>query len=214
MIKAIIFDYDGVISESVGIKGEGFSMIYKPYGKKIADKVIKHHHANGGVSRYEKFRFYHKNFLDIELNEFEMKALSKKFSLFVVDRIIKAPYVKGAYEFLKDKNKKYDMFISTGTPENEIKIITKARGIDKFFKEIYGSPDNKTDHIKRIINKYGYKKDEIIFIGDSLEDKYAANQSQITFLARIEGISSQLENEKYKMNDLTSLEKFISIIDK
>ena len=106
------------------------------------------------------------------------------------------------------------MFISTGTPENEIKIITKARGIDKFFKEIYGSPDNKTDHIKRIINKYGYKKDEIIFIGDSLEDKYAANQSQITFLARIEGISSQLENEKYKMNDLTSLEKFISIIDK
>ena len=80
--KGTIFDYDGVISESVGIKGEGFSMIYKPYGKKIADKVIKHHHANGGVSRYEKFRFYHKNFLDIELNEFEMKALSRKFSLF------------------------------------------------------------------------------------------------------------------------------------
>ena len=89
------------------------------------------------------------------------------------------------------------MFISTGTPENEIKIITKARGIDKFFKEIYGSPDNKTDHIKRIINKYGYKKEEIIFIGDSLEDNIP-NQFQITFLARIEGISSQLEMKNTK----------------
>mgnify|MGYP006077874289 FL=1 len=51
-IKAIIFDYDGVIAESVNVKTEAFAELYKPYGTDIVQKVIKHHEANGGVSRF------------------------------------------------------------------------------------------------------------------------------------------------------------------
>ena len=57
MVRNIIFDFDGVISESVGVKADGFAMIYKEYGTNIVDKVLNHHYANGGVSRYEKFRY-------------------------------------------------------------------------------------------------------------------------------------------------------------
>ena len=63
MIKGVIFDFDGVICESVGIKTDGFAMLYEPYGKDVVDKVIKHHLVNGGVSRFEKLRLYHKIFL-------------------------------------------------------------------------------------------------------------------------------------------------------
>ena len=55
MIKAIIFDFDGVIAESVNVKTEAFASLYEPYGKDVVNKVEQHHLANGGVSRFEKF---------------------------------------------------------------------------------------------------------------------------------------------------------------
>ena len=56
MLKGIIFDFDGVIAESVHIKSSGFSDLYKPYGTEIVKRVVKHHAANGGMSRFKKIR--------------------------------------------------------------------------------------------------------------------------------------------------------------
>ena len=53
-IKAIIFDFDGVIVESINVKKEAFEKLYQKYGDEIVYKVIAHHMANGGMSRFEK----------------------------------------------------------------------------------------------------------------------------------------------------------------
>ena len=58
MIKAIFWDFDGVIAESVNVKTEAFYNLYLPYGIEIAEKVRRHHLDNGGMSRFEKFRYY------------------------------------------------------------------------------------------------------------------------------------------------------------
>ena len=58
MIKNIIFDYDGTIADSVNIKTEAFAELYRNYGKDIESKVVKYHLNNGGVSRFEKFKYY------------------------------------------------------------------------------------------------------------------------------------------------------------
>ena len=60
MIKTIIFDFDGVILESIDVKTEAFKKLYQPYGSNISNKVVKNHLANGGISRYEKIKIYHK----------------------------------------------------------------------------------------------------------------------------------------------------------
>ena len=51
------------------------------------------------------------------------------------------------------------MYISTGTPQSEIEFIAKEKNIYKFFKGIYGSPDNKIIHIEKIfqLNTIAYK---------------------------------------------------------
>ena len=75
-----LFDFDGVIAESVNVKTEAFSILYQPYGKDVVKKVVKHHLTNGGVSRFEKFKIYHKEFLNIELNGLGSVRLSELHS--------------------------------------------------------------------------------------------------------------------------------------
>ena len=54
--KLFIFDFDGVIVDSVDIKTEAFGEIYSNYGSSITEKVKNYHIENGGLSRYEKIR--------------------------------------------------------------------------------------------------------------------------------------------------------------
>ena len=62
---AFAFEKAGGQAESVHIKTQAFYNMYVRYGEEIADQVVIHHKENGGMSRFEKFPYYHKTFLDI-----------------------------------------------------------------------------------------------------------------------------------------------------
>ena len=55
-----IFDFDGVIAESVSAKTDAFREMYLPYGEEIANQVVDYHINHGGVSRFEKFKYWEK----------------------------------------------------------------------------------------------------------------------------------------------------------
>ena len=79
-IKNIFFDFDGVIVESVSAKTDAFEEMYLPYGKDIAAKVVEYHKLHGGVSRYEKFKYFHKEFLNEVINQEKVDELAIQFS--------------------------------------------------------------------------------------------------------------------------------------
>ena len=80
MIKGIIFDFDGVIVESIQVKTDAFANMYNKYGKSVINKVVNHHESNGGMSRYEKIKYYHNNFLNKEITSKETLASAHKRS--------------------------------------------------------------------------------------------------------------------------------------
>lgn len=208
-IKAIIFDFDGVIAESVNVKTEAFAEIYRPYGENIVKKVVRHHLANGGVSRFDKFKIYHKEFLGKKITNKQIKVLSTQFSCLVVQKVINAPYVPGAIDFIKNNYKKYTLFISSGTPEYEMKKIAIQRKIVSYFKCIYGSPDTKNTHVRKIVKSNSYAKNEVVFIGDSTSDRDAALENKIHFIARVNDKDSPLLNEKNIIEDLRNLKRYL-----
>lgn len=208
-IKAIIFDFDGVIAESVNVKTEAFAEIYKPYGDDVVRKVVEHHLANGGVSRFEKFKIYHNNYLGKSISDDEIQKLAKEFSNLVLTKVVESPYVKGAYEFISGNYKKYDLFISSGTPQNEIREIAKRRNIAKYFKGIFGSPLLKSKHTQKIMKENDYLNNEVVFVGDAPSDRKAALNNDIFFIARVDDKISPLKDEKFKIADLTNLSEMI-----
>ena len=89
-IKAIVFDFDGVIKDSVDIKTDAFRELYKQYGDDIVKKVIEHHHKNGGVSRFKKIEYYHKEYLRLPLKGNQIDEIASKFSNIVLNKVIKS----------------------------------------------------------------------------------------------------------------------------
>ncbi len=62
MIKAIIFDLDGVILESADIKTKAFLKLFEAFPKHV-DVILDYHVKNMGISRYVKLRHIYNNML-------------------------------------------------------------------------------------------------------------------------------------------------------
>lgn len=181
--NTFIFDFDGVIVDSVNIKTEAFAEIYRPFGEEVVSKVVSHHISHGGINRFDKIRYYHKNYLNQEISDFEVSKLASKFSDIVFKKVINAPFIEGALkflEFLKKNNKK--MFIISATPEEEIKRIVAGRKLNKYFIDIKGAPISKKKNLKKIIKLYKINAVESVYFGDAEEDLNTASSCSITFV--------------------------------
>ena len=184
IIKNIFFDFDGVIAESVSAKTDAFKEMYMPYGEDIANKVVEYHINHGGVSRYEKFRYWEKTFFDKDISEERVQELAQEFSSLVLEKVIQADEVPGAKSFIEKYSKKLNFWIITGTPTTEIEIITKKRGLTDYFIGIHGSPEKKRYWTEHLIDTHNLKREETLFLGDATTDQDAAMFSKLHFALR------------------------------
>jgi len=197
------FDCDGVILDSVNIKTEAFKEIYKQFGAEVVKKVEHHHLANGGMSRFDKFIFYHREFLGVDLSETDVKKLAYDFSRIVFEKVLAAKYIDGAIEFLElcKKNEK-ECFVVSGTPENELSSIFKKRGLQKYFSEVKGSPQKKEVNVHSLVEKRKIDSQKAVFFGDSKSDLLAAVANKIKFVAvNFPGLESSVKNFKEFLNN-------------
>lgn len=211
MIKAIIFDFDGVIVESVDIKTKAFARLFANEGEDIVSKVVDYHLKNGGVSRFDKFRYYYKEILRRPLSDERFKELCSGFSELVMEEVVKAPYVKGSKEVLDNYSINYQCFVATGTPQEEIDEIIKQRGMGPYFKGVFGAPKKKNVIVREILESFCLKPDEVVFVGDAMSDYQAASDNSIEFIARIHNNKSIFNGiDCIKIMDLTELVSIIS----
>lgn len=185
MIKAIIFDFDGVIVESVDIKTKAFAGLFEHEGDSIVRRVVAYHIKNAGVSRFEKFRYIYKEIFKRHLSEDEFQGLCSHFSQLVADAVAAAPFVSGAREFLENYLKTYDFYIASATPLYELERIIEKKNISRYFKKIYGAPQKKIDIVRTILSENALKSQDAVYIGDAMSDYEAAKSNGVAFVARI-----------------------------
>lgn len=206
MIKHILFDFDGVICESVYIKTEAFYEMYLPYGIDVAQKVKAHHLSNGGMSRFDKFRHYETALLGREVSETRIQQLAEEFSALVKKKVIDAPFVPGALKFLQNHSDAFNCFIVSATPMDEMIEIVNAKDIADYFTMICGSPTSKVEWGKYLIEKYDLNTKETLFIGDATNDYVAAEQNKFHFLWRkTDDMTIDIPDSVLQVKDLSTL---------
>ena len=182
---AIVFDFDGVLVESVDVKTRAFAALYAEYGADIERQVVAHHLAHSGISRYVKFRHYHEDLLGLGYNESIGRDLSDRFSRLVVDAVVAAPYVEGAREFLDAYHRRLPLFVASGTPEEELREIVSRRGMQDYFRAVCGSPATKAEILRNIGRTSGLAPERLLMVGDAAADFEGAHEAGTAFIGRV-----------------------------
>ena len=183
----ILLDFDGVILESVSVKTETFRKLFADKTE-FVDDIVNFHIQNGGMSRFDKFRYIYSEILHEELTEELFKSLCDDFAKYVYEGVINSPFVKGADKFIdRCYKEKIPLYLVSATPEEEIIRITKEIGIFDKFNHVYGSPMTKADCIMQILQENKLTKDpkKALFFGDAINDYKAANKTGISFAGRV-----------------------------
>lgn len=184
MIRAIAFDFDGVLVESVAVKTNAFAQLFSEEDPEAVQKIIDFHLRHCGTSRFEKIRAIYREILHRPLAEEKLQSLCEQFSSYVVDRVIGAPWVEGAVEFLAGHAGWYECFVISGTPQEELREIISRRGIATFFREVLGAPSSKETLLGDTLRRHSLAPSEAVFVGDAETDWLAAREAGIQFVWR------------------------------
>lgn len=183
-MKTILWDFDGVILDSMKIRDWGFEEIFKFFDKDKVSLLLEYHRKNGGLSRYVKIRYFFEVILGKNINEYELQKYANQFSLLMRDKLVNPKnLIQESLNFIKENHKKYNFHIVSGSDQNELQFLCKELKINHFFISINGSPVPKNDLVKRILKSFNYNKNETLLIGDSINDYNASKVNNIFFLA-------------------------------
>ena len=182
MIKIILWDFDGVIINSMIVKGQGFVELFKDYSLQHVRALEKYHYSNGGVSRFDKIKYFYEKILKKNITKKKIFNLSDKFAHIINKRIFnKKILIQESLNFIKKNYKKYDFHIVSGAEHNELNKLCDYFKINKYFKSISGSPIKKNTLIQKIIKDFKYNASEMALIGDSMTDYHAAKKNKVKF---------------------------------
>lgn len=183
-IRAVVFDFDGVVLDNADVKTEAFCELYAVHGPDVMAKVRAHHLANLGISRFKKFEWIAANVLRSPISDADSKALGDKFSELALAKVLASPFVAGAQQALSTLAARLPLMVASGTPQGELDMIVDKRDLRGHFREVHGSPAEKPAIIAGVMQRFGVGPREVLFIGDGTSDHKAAITAGVEFLAR------------------------------
>ena len=182
MIKNIIWDFDGVILDSMPVREYGFRKIFENYDLDLVEKLLQYHNENGGLSRYVKIRYFYEELLNQSISNNEIQELAEKFSVIMREELTDKKYlISKTLKFIETNFRLYNFHIASGSDEVELQYLCEKLAISKYFHSINGSPVHKNDLVQRILESNKYNINETILIGDSINDYEAAQKNEISF---------------------------------
>ena len=184
MVKSIVFDLNGVLIDTTELNASIFEMLFEAFGEGIGAKAAEHYRYNGGIPRRKRMKMYIEMFTEADADDETVDMLTEMFSGFFRMNIDSIELLPGVEEFFEQNKGKYTFFISSGATTGDTKAILEKKGLLQYFREIFGSPDSKTEHLKTIMHKYSLSGDEIVFVGDAPADAQAATEAGVKFVAR------------------------------
>lgn len=163
-IKAVIFDFDGVIHDT-------FEIVYK------INKQL-----NPGLTREEYRCFFDGNLykhpkITPEQSKIYFELQKKEFAFLKIEEEVKKELLK--------LRKNFYLYIITSNIERDLKVFFENSGIHGMFREILGfeSHKSKEEKFRNLMKKHKLNVNNCIFITDTLGDILEANKIGIRTIA-------------------------------
>lgn len=193
--SVILWDFDGVILDSMPVRKFGFKKILEEYPKNEVDSLLEFHTKNGGLSRYVKFRYFFEDIRNEKLSEKKLKELTQAYSTIMRKELVaRDRLIPQTIEFIKRNQENYKMHIVSGSDGEELRVLCDKLDISLYFESIAGSPTPKNELVEALIDERNYKPRDLCLVGDSINDFEAAEINNIDFF----GFNNSALKEKGK----------------
>jgi phosphoglycolate phosphatase-like HAD superfamily hydrolase len=211
--EAFIFDCDGVLLDSNGLKIQAFQKVLELNGfrPEVVAAGSDWQSKSFGTSRYRLFtellsgRFGAPPPVTLERLLADFGAECAKGYLDVPE----TPAIRSVLPVLAGRAR---LYVASGSDEIELREVFKRRDLARHFDQIFGSPHTKVENVERIAKThqtiFGRKPAKILFVGDAIADLEAANATGCHFV-----FMEQYSTVKMAMRDRAKSEGFRVIRD-
>lgn len=208
-LDMIVFDFDGTICDSARIKDEAFRLLYlEEMGVAFAEQVYAYHAANAGVSRFLKIVHIEEQMIGRSCSDDRLAEVAGRFARMVEDRVVAAPLIDGAGEFVSRHSNGLVLTVASATPTDELRRIMHRRGMGTAFAAVEGSPDSKGSIIRRHLEQFAVDPGRAVMVGDQMSDYKAADEAGVAFIG-VGSEAPELDATIALIPDLTELDHAI-----
>lgn len=186
MIRAVVFDFDGTLVDSVAIKEGAFAEIAAALdGGEAAMQQVR----NDGLpqDRDAVFRRFAESIAarnGVSDAAAWGQELTVRYSALCEERISACPECRGASEVLyRLRENGYLLYLNSATPAEALRPILERRGLGEAFHQAYGIPPSKEENLRRIVATAGAQPEEVLVVGDGADDAASAAAVGCHFLA-------------------------------
>jgi phosphoglycolate phosphatase len=180
-IRAIAFDFDGVLVDSFGAKRAAYDDVFGRYpAHRPALAALRD--ADASANRVVFFRRVLAGVFGDPGDEGRFEELMSGLSAAMVARVSACPAGRGARALL-DALAGTPVHVVSLTPQEDLERIIRARGWAPLVRGVFGAPPwEKADALRAIVAREGLRSgSELLFVGDSASDEIAARQADVRF---------------------------------
>lgn len=175
---ALVFDFDGVILDSVSLKHRAFATIFPEYPQHL-DQIIAYNASQPGVPRLDKIRHVCAQILHCPDDDATIARFLQRYANALEKSAGQAVLVPGVQAFLAATH--LPKFICSSAPQAEVQQMVSQHGIDHHFVDIFGFPERKSQVLQKLKQRYP----KLIFFGDAVADYEAAQSAGAVFIGVI-----------------------------
>ncbi len=173
--KVILWDFDGVLMDSMPVRNRGFEIVLSSYPQHEVEQLLIYHRQNGGLSRYVKFKYFFEQIRKEQITSTQMNSLASEFSEVMRKELVNSELlIDESVEYVKQNYRKFMMHVVSGSDQTELRYLCEVLGLKNYFESINGSPTPKKELVHSILNSNRYTPEEVVMIGDSMNDFDAA----------------------------------------
>lgn len=188
MIKAVIFDIDGTLIDSVDAHAEAWQKAFKEFGREIQFYELRRQVGKGGDTFLPVF------LTKKEIEEFGEKVVKRRGEIFKEKFLsdIK-PFPKARELFLKIKKDGKRIALASSSNKEEVEAYKKIARVEDLIEEETSTDDAEKskphpDIFQAALDKLkDVKASEVVIIGDTAYDAEAATAAGIKIVGVLTG---------------------------